>query len=299
MKVAYYPGCTLKTKARNLEEGAVASMAALGVEFQELPRWNCCGAVHSLAEDDLIHHVAPVRDLIRALEQGSDKVVTLCSMCYNTLARANLLMKQDEVKRKTINDFMTEEKDYHGEVEVLHFLDFIEREVGFDRIRAGVKRPLKGLKTATYYGCTLVRPRNVAIDSPGSTRLMDEFLRALGAEPLSFPDAFTCCGSYQILANPEAAVEVSAGILDSASRAGAEALVLSCPLCEYNLAKKQSEMLQKQKIGRELPVFYFTQLLAAALGLGEKVCRLELSSPCAGELLKTKSVISEADAGAA
>ena len=80
MKVSYYPGCTLKTKAKNLEDAAVASMAALGVDFEELPRWNCCGAVHSLADDDLIHQVAPIRDLIRAMERGSEQVVTLCSM---------------------------------------------------------------------------------------------------------------------------------------------------------------------------------------------------------------------------
>ena len=77
MKISYYPGCTLKTKAKNLEDAAIAAMVAFGVEFEELPRWNCCGAVHSLADDDLIHQVAPVRDLIRAKEQGNAKLVTL------------------------------------------------------------------------------------------------------------------------------------------------------------------------------------------------------------------------------
>ncbi len=91
MKIKYYPGCTLKSKAKNLEKAAVASMKALGVDMEEIDRWNCCGAVYSLAEDDLIHKVAPVRNLIRVKEQGGDKVVTLCSMCYNTLARANQL----------------------------------------------------------------------------------------------------------------------------------------------------------------------------------------------------------------
>ena len=119
MKISYYPGCTLKTKGKNLEDAAVASMTALGFDFEELERWNCCGAVHSLADDDLIHHVAPVRDLVRVKEQGNDKVVTLCSMCYNSLARANLLMRDDEEKRKTINDFMDEEIDYLGEIEVV------------------------------------------------------------------------------------------------------------------------------------------------------------------------------------
>jgi len=288
MKVSYYPGCTLKTKAKNLEDAAVASMAALGVEFEELPRWNCCGAVHSLADDDLIHHVAPVRDLIRAMEQGSSKVVTLCSMCYNTLARANLLMRQDEVKRKTINDFMNEEKDYSGEVDVVHFLTFLKDAVGWDRLREKVKVPLHDLKIAAYYGCTLLRPRNVSIEPPGAPRILKEFVEALGATVVDFPGENLCCGSYQILAHPEAALDIAGRILDGALKAGAEALVLSCPLCEFNLGMTQAELLQKSKISREIPTFYFTQLLAVALGLDPKICRFDLNDGISGEFLARK-----------
>lgn len=289
MKVSYYPGCTLKTKAKNLEEAAVASMAALGVDFEELPRWNCCGAVHSLADDDLIHHVAPVRDLIRAMEQGSDKVVTLCSMCYNTLARANLLMRNDEVKRKTINDFMTEEPDYKGEVEVMHFANFLRDAVGWDNLRAKIKVPLNGLKIASYYGCTLVRPKDIAIEPAGAPKVMNEFVEALGATPVDFAASTVCCGSYQVLAHPEAVLDVVGRIIESATAAGADALILSCPLCEYNLARKQGELLAQQKVSKKIPVFYFSQLLAIALGLGPEAYRLDLSDPGSAQFLKAKN----------
>jgi heterodisulfide reductase subunit B len=298
MKVSYYPGCTLKTKARNLEESAVASMSALGVEFEELSRWNCCGAVHSLSDDDLIHQVAPVRDLVRALEQGSDTVVTLCSMCYNTLARANRLMRDDEVKRRTINDFMDEERDYAGEVEVVHFLAFLRDRVGWEALRSKVKKPLSGLKVAPYYGCTLLRPKDVAIEPPGHPALMKEFLTALGAEPVEFADQSLCCGSYQILAHPEAALSVSGAILQSALDAGADSLILSCPLCEYNLGKTQKKLLSGQKISREVPVYYFTQLLALSLGLDEGVCRFDLNDASALEFLKCRNLSgAQAEAG--
>ena len=267
----------------------MASMAALGVDFEELPRWNCCGAVHSLADDDLIHQVAPVRDLIRAMDQGSAKVVTLCSMCYNTLARANLLMKEDEVKRNTINAFMTEEKDYHGEVEVVHFLSFLRDSVGWEKLSKSVKVPLKDLKVATYYGCTLTRPRNVSIEPVGEQKIMKEFLESLGATALGFPGETLCCGSYQILANRDAALDASATILRGAAAAGAEALVLSCPLCEFNLGKNQEELLEKGKISKPLPVYYFTQLLAVALGLGEETCRFDLNDKLSAELMKSKN----------
>jgi heterodisulfide reductase subunit B len=291
MKITYYPGCTLKTKAKNLEDAAVASMAALGVDFEELTRWNCCGAVHSLADDDLIHHVAPVRDLIRAMDQGSGKVVTLCSMCYNTLARANQVMREDAVKRKTINDFMDEENDYQGQVEVLHFLNFLRDEIGWERLRKAVKKPLNGLKVAPYYGCTLVRPRAVSVDPPGSPRVFKEFLEVLGATVVDFPAATLCCGSYQILANTEAALSVAATILDWAVKAGAEALALSCPLCEFNLGKKQAGLVQEHKVSREVPTFYFTQLLAVALGLGPEACRFELNEAASGALLRNRNFL--------
>ncbi|MCP4901762.1 MAG: heterodisulfide reductase, subunit B, partial [bacterium] len=179
MKLTYYPGCTLKSKAANLEKAAIASLEALGVEFEELERWNCCGAVFSLADDDLIHHVASVRDLIRVQQQESDTVFTICSQCYNTLARANLLMRDDEEKRETINRFMDEEPDYEGGVQVLHFLQLLRDHVGWDTVRSKVVKPLEGLKVAPFYGCTLVRPNEVSID-PLQDGLLEEFLVALG-----------------------------------------------------------------------------------------------------------------------
>ena len=291
MKASYYPGCTLKTKAKNLEAAALASLAALGIRLEELPRWNCCGAVHSLADDDLIHHVAPVRDLIRAKEQGSDKIVTLCSMCYNSLARANLLMRNDEEKRKTINLFMDEEVDYQGEVEVLHFLTFIRDEIGWDKLRERIKVPLNGLRVAPYYGCTLQRPREVGIEPPGHFELMSEYLQALGAVAVPFAGADLCCGSYQILGHPEAAKDASCNIIELANRAGAEALALSCPLCEFNLGKKQEEFLEGKKISKGMPTFYFTQLLALALGLKPEICHFELNGKGTMALLKSKNYI--------
>jgi heterodisulfide reductase subunit B len=291
MKRKYYPGCTLKSKAKNLESAAVASMKALGVDMEEIERWNCCGAVYSLAEDDLIHKVAPVRNLIRVKEQGGDRVVTLCSMCYNTLARANRLMQTDEEKRDTINRFMDEEIDYTGDVEVIHFLNFLCDEIGWDTIRGKVTRPLTGLKVAPYYGCTLQRPAEVGIEAAGSFTLMSDFIAALGATPVPFNAAAFCCGSYQVLGNPEAAGDAAAVIVNAADRAGADLLAASCPLCEYNLGKRQDGLKQQGKIEEKVPTIYFTQLLALALGLSAEDGRLDLNDPAVAALLSEKSMI--------
>jgi heterodisulfide reductase subunit B len=294
-KLSYYPGCTLKTKARNLEQAALSALQELGVEFQELPRWNCCGAVFSLADDDLIHQVAPVRNLIRAMQQGSDTVFTLCSQCYNVLARANQLVRDDEEKRKTINLFMDEEPDYGGEVEVLHLLTYLRDHVGWDTLREKVKVPLNGLKVATFYGCTLIRPEPVSINAP-TPGIFQDFLRALGAEPVPFSASEECCGSYQSLINPEAENERAAKVLRSAADSGAEALVLSCPLCEYNLGARQPVVLEHAEGLEPIPSFYFTQLLALAMGLQPDVCHLELNSEVALQMLKDKRFIAAASA---
>ncbi|OGR18966.1 MAG: hypothetical protein A2X81_17325 [Desulfobacterales bacterium GWB2_56_26] len=294
MKISYYPGCTLKTKAKNLDRAAIASLTALGVEVTEIDRWNCCGAVHSLTADDLIHQVGPVRNLIRAKEQGAKKLVTLCSMCYNTLARANRIMKTDEVKRATINRFMTEEIDYAGEVEVVHFLTFLQEEIGWEAVKEKVKVPLTGLAVAPYYGCTLQRPADVGIEPFGSYSLMTGLLEALGATVVPFNAADKCCGSYQVLGSPAGENSAGAAILNLAAGAGIEALATSCPLCEYNLGKQQQLMLEKGRIAKNIPTYYFTQLLAVALGLDSAVCHFELNTRISVDLLKDKNCLAAA-----
>lgn len=295
MKLAYYPGCTLKTKAKNLETSAVAALAKLGVEFTELERWNCCGAVFSLADDDLIHHVAAVRDLVRVQQAGAEAVFTLCSQCYNTLARANLLMRTDPDKRDTINRFMDDEPDYDGGVEVLHYLTVLADHVGWDKVRGAVERPLDGLRVAPFYGCTLVRPAEVSID-PLRDGVMEAFLTAIGAEPVKFTAATECCGSYQMLAHPEAGLERAAKVIGAANHSGADALVLSCPLCEYNLGTRQGDVIAASDGLAEVPTFYFTQLLAVALGLDAETIKLELNGEPARQLMTAKKLLAGATA---
>jgi heterodisulfide reductase subunit B len=291
MELSYYPGCTLKTRAKNFEDSAIAFMAALGINLKEIPRWNCCGAVYSLADDDLIHQLAPVRDLIRVKEQEQGKIVVLCSLCFNTLKRANLLMRNDAEKRKTLNSFMDEEVDYNGEIEVVHLLEVLRDDIGWKTISDRLKVPLKNLKLAPYYGCTLLRPQEVAIDQVERPTILRQLLQALGAEPIDFPFAAKCCGSFQVIGNREVALESAWNILSSAVRWQAEALVLSCPLCDFNLAGKQKELRQKYREFKGIPTLYFTQLLALAFGLDSKVCRFELNYQDPRPLLESKGLL--------
>ena len=291
MKISYYPGCTLKATAQNFEQSALASLAALGIEVEELERWNCCGAVTSLATDDLVHQLAPTRVLIRAQEAGADQVMSLCSQCYNTLARANQLVREHPDKLETLNMFMDEEPDYLGKVESVHFLQVIRDSIGWDGLRAKVKKPLAGLRIAPYYGCTLLRPKDVSIDAPGKPQILMDFIAALGATPVDFPLAEECCSAFQVVGTPEGSQQRAQKVVQSAADCGVDALILSCPLCEYNLGKQQETFVTASGDPLRLPVFYFTQLLALALGVEVESCRFELNQEGARALLEERNLV--------
>jgi heterodisulfide reductase subunit B len=269
MRIAYYPGCSLKALAANFDRSARAAMEALGVELVELERWNCCGTVSSLTTDDLMRQLAPVRNLIRAQEAGERRLVTACAMCYNTLKRAALRVEAHPEELAKINAFLDEEPDYRGGVRVLHLLELLRDEVGFEAVAKRVVRPLEGLKVAPYYGCLLLRPRGVGLDDPENPSILEELVRALGAEPVDSPLKGQCCGSYHTVAHKEVVARRAHKILSEAASRGAEALISSCPLCSFNLDNRQRLIRELDGSFAPLPVLYFTELMALAFGLEE------------------------------
>ena len=225
-RIAYYPGCTLKTAAANFEESAIEAMKQFDIELNELERWNCCGTVFSLSTDDLIHHIAPIRNLIRVKEQGSDQVMTLCAMCYNTLKRSNQRVKNNAEDLDKINDFMyKEDLKYNADVEVLHLLPYLKENITFPEIEKKVSNSLKGLKVSSFYGCMLLRPKEVQIDDPNHPNILDDFIACLGGEPIEFPFAIECCGAYQTVNQIDVVMERTNVIINGARKLGAEAIV--------------------------------------------------------------------------
>ncbi|MBN1351345.1 CoB--CoM heterodisulfide reductase iron-sulfur subunit B family protein [candidate division KSB1 bacterium] len=291
MKIAYYPGCTLKTKAKNFEDSALAAASALGVEFEELEMWNCCGTVYSLADDDLIHQIASIRNLIRVRDKGENKVVTLCSMCYNTMKRANLFIQTDELKHRRINTYMDNEKPYNGEVKVYHFLELLRDEIGLDEVRFKTKKPLSGLKVAPYYGCLLVRPPEVGLDDLENPTVIENVFTQMGAEVIDDPLKTECCGSYQTVNMPEFVADLSYKILNSAKSRGADVVVTSCPLCQFNLDRRQRDIIKKRLDFAPIPVMYFTQLMAMAFDLPADVYGLDSHFVDPKPLLRKKGFI--------
>lgn len=291
LKIAYYPGCTVKTTAKNFEISTLAVARELGIEMIEIPNWTCCGTVFSLSTDDVMHHIAPIRNLIRVQEMGYDRVVTICSMCFNTLKRANVLVKEDREKLNTINLFMNEEEDYRAEVTVYHLLEILKNDIGFDEVAKHVKKPLKGLKVVPYYGCLLVRPKGIGIDDVENPLIMHDLLKALGADVIDDPFKIECCGAYHTVDNKNLVAERTYKIISSTKSRGGDVLVLSCPLCDYNLDFRQKETLALHPEFQQMPVMYFTQLMALAFGLGEEYLGFEYHYVDPRPILKEKNLL--------
>ena len=260
MKVSYFPGCTLKNKAQELDLYARASARSLGVELEELETWQCCGGVFTTASDEIATKLSSVRALSAAAQLGQS-LVTVCSACHNVIKQTNAAMRTDETFASRVNNYIAPDPAYHGETKVLHFLELLRDEIGWDAVRAAVKNPLTGKKIGAYYGCLLLRPNTVmAMDDPENPQILEDFIRAIGAEPVIYAMRNECCGGYMTLEDPELSAKKSRKVLESAANHGAELLVTACPLCRYNLERNGDG---------GVPIVYFTELLAEALGVKE------------------------------
>lgn len=259
MKFSYYPGCTLKTQAKDLDKYARKSALALGVDVKEIDEWQCCGAVYPLARDEIAVKLSAIRTLDKAKHEDG-VLLTLCSACHNVLKRVNHDMQTDKEICDKANAYLALPERYEGEAKVVHYLEMLRDFVGFDKIKSAVKNPV-AKKIGAYYGCLLLRPSNVlAFDNPENPSIIEQFIKAIGGTAINYPFRNECCGAYVSLKNADITEKRSAKVIESAKKAGAEVIVTACPLCYYNL---------KEQAKGEIEVVYFTELLAEALGVKE------------------------------
>ena len=258
MKVSYFPGCTLKNKAKDLDAYARKSAQVLGIELEEIKDWQCCGGVFTTSRDEVATKLSSVRALLDA-KQKNQALVTVCSACHNVIKQTNHAMQNDADFKFRVNQYIAP-SSYNGETEVLHYLELLRDKVGFGKVQEKVVNSLAGMKIAPYYGCLLLRPSNVMkMDDAENPTIMEDLIWALGGQPVDFAFRNECCGGYITLEDKNIAKAKSKKISDSAKLNGAEVIVTACPLCKYNLERN----------GSDIPVVYFTELLAQALGVKE------------------------------
>ena len=266
MKVAYYPGCALHATAKEYDDSCQLVFKELGVELQEIPGWICCGATPAHLTSHLLGVALPCKNLILADEMGLDTVIAPCAACFNRLKVADQEVKEDLELKKDVEKVLG--RPYSGRVEIKHPLEIIVQDIGLEKVRKMVRRELEGLRVASYYGCLLVRPPEaVSFDDPEDPQSLDDLVTTLGGEALPWAFKTECCGASFSLSETDIVFQLSGEILNEALEAGAECIVVACPLCQSNLDLRQKAIEKRYRKRINLPVLYFSQLLGLALGM--------------------------------
>ncbi len=277
MKVSYYPGCSLHGTAKEYDQSMRAVSAALGIELKELSDWSCCGATSAHSTNFKLSVALPARDLMIAEKDALDVMVP-CAACFNRFKTAQHHLKEDQALKSEVERIVGDR--YQGTVAVRNPIDIIASEIGLDALQAKVKQPLSGLQPVSYYGCLLLRPPEVcAFDDYENPVLLDKILGALGADVKPWSYKTDCCGGSLTISRTDIVVNMVDKLMIMAREAGANCIAVACPVCMANLDMRASQSLK-------LPVFYFTELLAVALGLKGPGTWLKLHKIDGAPLLK-------------
>jgi heterodisulfide reductase subunit B len=258
MRIGYYPGCSAGGTA--IEYGLSIKTCAqlLNIDLIELNDWNCCGASSGHCTDATVALALPARNI--AIAEQMDLPITVgCAACYLRFKTTEYELKHDDTRRAEIANLL--EMPLAIKYKTAHFLELIYHQIGLEQLRKLVTRPLTGLKTACYYGCYLVRPAHITnFDNPENPTMLDEFMTTLGATAVDFPAKVDCCSGSLAFSRVALGKKLVSYIQESAIAAGANCIVAACPLCQANLDTRSGGSYQP------LPILYFTELLALALG---------------------------------
>ncbi|MFH1448918.1 MAG: CoB--CoM heterodisulfide reductase iron-sulfur subunit B family protein [bacterium] len=284
MTIGYYPGCTLHSTAKEYELSTKAVFANLDAELEELKDWNCCGAVEASSVNPLLALSLSARNVAIAAKDWT-KIVVPCPACLSNLLKVeDELMAHPEIKPK-LEDIIGQEIP-ENKLEIKHPLDIIINDIGLDKIKERIKKPLAGLKVAAYYGCLLVRPSRITqFDNPEDPKSLGEIITALGAENLNFPYKTKCCGGSLLMTNEDLTIQMTKNILLSAKDIGAQCIVTVCSMCQMALETLYAKVESASNVKLDIPVVYFTQLIGLAFGFEPKKLGLHKNLVCAEKLV--------------
>jgi heterodisulfide reductase subunit B len=289
MKFAYYPGCSLHSTSKEYDISARAICQAIGIELHEIPDWVCCGASSAHMTSELLSIALPVKSLVKAEDMGMD-VAVCCAACYGRLRVANHEMSSgDSAHVEDVEEVVGSK--YRGEVQVKHLLDIVTSDYGLEALREKVVKQLEGLRVASYYGCLLVRPPEVAFDEVENPISMDRLVQTLGAEAVDWPYKTECCGGSLGFTRVDIVHKMTRDLLQMATDAGAECIVVACPLCQANLDLRQSQVNKRYGTTYDVPIVYFTQLIGLAMGMGAKEMALDKLVVSPKKLFESKGII--------
>jgi succinate dehydrogenase / fumarate reductase cytochrome b subunit len=268
---AYFPGCSAKGSCGELDISTQAVAALFDVELRELKNAGCTGAREFRAISEQLHLAANGHILALAEAQGSDLVV-VCDTCLLNLTEANERLREDQDALDRVNRTLSESGlEYRGTVAVKHFLWILMEDVGEQRIRDKVVRPLHGLRVAPFYGCHIRRPVSVYGEIVSDrTSSLERLCRLIGADPVSYDGADKCCGFHALATEEKTTLRMSGGHLAKAKTESAHCMVTPCPLCHTVLDAFQANIEREVAKPFGIPIFHVSQLVGLAAGLSSE-----------------------------
>ena len=284
--IAYYPGCSLHSTSREYNVSAEAVSKALDLNLIEPDGWVCCGSSAAHRADPEAALRLPMENLALIEQSGFDEVIMPCAACFSRHKAALYEIRHSEEHKEAVEKAIGYK--YQDSVRVSSLGEALFRRVGPEQVTHKVKQPLKGLRVVCYYGCLLTRPPQITeAEHPENPTELDALMAALGAEVIDWSYKTTCCGAAHSLTRPDIVLNLSGRLVQAAKQAGADAIVAACPLCHTNLDARQFQM----KLGDEIPILYFTQLMVLALGLPVKSAALNKNVVDPRPLLRSKGFI--------
>jgi len=267
-RYAYFPGCSAKGTCRELDLSTHAVAALFDIELRELENPGCTGAREFRAVSEALHLTANGRILALAEREGCD-LVAVCDTCLLNLTETNRRLKADAAARELVNRTLAREGlAYRGEREVKHFLWVMTEDLGEERLKERVVRPLRGLKVAPFYGCHIQRPSTVyGAGADGEAPALDRLCRLLGAALVRYAGADKCCGFHVVGFEERIAVRMSGGHLSNAKSNGAQCIVTPCPLCHTVFDAYQPSIEREFRERYAVPILHVAQLAGLAFGL--------------------------------
>jgi len=267
LKYALFLGCMIPYREGSYEVSARKVAKLLGLELVDMPDANCCGLPLDPANHEMALSLA-ARDLCIAEKMGLN-ILALCNGCTGFLKKADKKLKEDRDLRKDVNaKLSTIGMEYQGKIEVKHVANVLTEDVGLERLKTYVKRPLSDITVAPYAGCHIFRPSKImGVPNPLNPQILNNLVDVTGAKTVEYVDQFQCCGASEGSIDNKIPIYLAREKLRNALVAGADVMVTLCPTCHQTLDGNQSlvERTFQERYG--LPVLHYTQLLGLAMGL--------------------------------
>ena len=278
MKYAFYPGCVARGGTPELYDSAVAVMARLGIEWEELTKASCTGAGVLQEKNRKMGDALNVRTLAMAEQKGLN-ILVICSTCQGVMSQANHAVQRSPEYMAEINAVLADEGlEYKGTTEVKHLLWAVIEDIGIETLKGTFKKQLDGVKLAPFYGCYMVRPSDALgfKEQPGRETSLETVIEAVGGEVFDFPGKTACCGFPILFINQANSLRMVSNHTGAASDGGADAMVTPCPLCHLNLDGYQPKARKKNRGDKaDMPIIHLPQLLGLAMGMSEKELGLQ------------------------